>query len=166
MKEDESIRLEMHPETWFTLEDAMFESHGMPMHACSGEKQAYVFGIPVRINYNLRPAGIVEKWIPPKERFVTYEESDEGWCRFCGIGSVRRVVDCGDIRICRDLPEFQIAPGYGVRYQWATLDERVDRVGYECFDDPEYINAVKAKAIIEKKIRYYLSRKLDKGVNV
>lgn len=40
-----------------------------------------------------------ERWIPPKERFVVYEKSDEEWCRFFGIGEVvQEPVQLFDVR--------------------------------------------------------------------
>lgn len=41
----------------------------------------------------------VETWVPPQERFVRYEKSDERWARPLGIGTVeRRLQDLYDVR--------------------------------------------------------------------
>jgi hypothetical protein len=39
----------------------------------------------VVVDYGLTPTEFVG-WEFPKERFVTYEKTDEDWCRYCGIG--------------------------------------------------------------------------------
>lgn len=40
-----------------------------------------------------------EVWIPPKERFVTYEASDEAWAKPLGLGKVEtKPVDLYDVR--------------------------------------------------------------------
>ena len=51
---------------------------------------------------------LVETWVPPKTRFVTYEKRDEEWARFCGIGHVKT----------------EPAPLYDVR------DEQSELIGY------------------------------------
>lgn len=45
-----------------------------------------LLGYNIVINNNLKPTYTETKWVFPKERFVTYEESDEEWCRYFGIG--------------------------------------------------------------------------------
>lgn len=63
-------------------------------------------GIPVRFDPFLKPFEIEQpRWVFPKESFVTYESSDESWCRYFGIGYQQeaRIIE-GDIIIRHDLP--------------------------------------------------------------
>ncbi len=57
-------------------------------------------GIPIEINNNLSPT-ITEypkgSWIFPKRPFITYEPSDEEWCRYCRIGHEARGFVMGEI---------------------------------------------------------------------
>jgi hypothetical protein len=63
-------------------------------------------GIMVRFDSSLKPFGIEEsKWVFPNERFITYDKSDESWCRYFGIGRRQpaRIVD-GEIVLRQDIP--------------------------------------------------------------
>lgn len=55
-------------------------------------------GVQIIIDNDLKPTIDEGKaWIFPKEKFVTYEKSDEEWCRYFGIGRQGQGLIMGDI---------------------------------------------------------------------
>jgi len=57
------------------------------------------YGIDIKFDNKLKPTINEQKgrWIFPKERFVTYEHSDEGWCRYFKIGHEGRGLILGEV---------------------------------------------------------------------
>ena len=70
-------------------------------------------GHEVQIDHHLEPTKWLGWQFPTNEPFVTYEPSDESWCRYCGIGKELNDWVMGDIIIVhRDLsrnPKFDDA---------------------------------------------------------
>lgn len=57
-------------------------------------------GHEVQVDYSLEPTKWFEGWqFPTNEPFITYEPSDESWCRYCGIGREVKEWIVGDIVI-------------------------------------------------------------------
>jgi len=64
----------------------------------SSEQEFKIYGHKVVIDNLLVPTvDETDRWIFPKERFVIYEESDEDWCRYFGIGRQGLGVIIGEI---------------------------------------------------------------------
>lgn len=122
-----------------------------------------VMGFMVNLDRSLRPAGVIEaKWIFPDEPFITYEPSDEDWCRYFGFGyQQNRKVDTGEIVLRRNLPIYAINDDARSPVRWMASSKFVDRVGYDCFTDEHYCRAVRALEFIHNEIDKFLWRKLE-----
>lgn len=57
-------------------------------------------GKTIKIDNNLSPTVTLGQWIfPTNEPFITYEKSDESWCRYCGFGreAEKKDVQIGEV---------------------------------------------------------------------
>jgi hypothetical protein len=61
----------------------------------------------------------------------------------------------------RDLPIYAFDHEACQWPRWASSSKYVDRIGYDCFTDMDYIHAVRAVDRIHKMIGSYLQWKLD-----
>jgi hypothetical protein len=162
MEKESDITLAMHPETlhllmWSSARDGGYDQR------YGDYRRSKVFGYRINIDYCLRPAKVVEaKWVFPADPFITYEPKDEDWCRYFGYGHQQnRKIDTGEVVLRRDLPIYAFDHEACQWPRWASSSKYVDRVGYDCFTDMDYIRAVQAVDRIHKMIDSYLRWKLD-----
>jgi len=161
MEKDSDLSIALHPETLYLFEWSQMPCRMEPY----GSRMWRLLGLRAIYDYNLRPACVVDaKWIFPKDPFVTYEPSDEDWCRYFGYGHQQeRKIDTGEIVLRRDLPIYTLDHEACRPIQWVANSQYIDRVGYDGFTDMDYQHAVRAIEYIHKSIDRYLREKLRKA---
>lgn len=77
----------MHETTYQYIKDYIESNCPLPVSVQYSGEVFNLNGHVVKIDNSLKPT-INEgtDWIFPKEKFITYEKSDESWCRYFGIG--------------------------------------------------------------------------------
>jgi len=149
------IHIAIHHHTLHLFADALDRMQYMPG---AHNLPLMVYGVPVKYDCDLIPYSTTPpKWqFPQDEPFVTYEPSDESWCRYCRIGSeIPAKLTIGDIKIRRDLP-VRVLPAHSRSVMFHSLDPSVDRVGYSTMEDSDYAGACRAVEYIDKTVRRHL----------
>lgn len=136
------IQIALHPRTFDDLRWHLeMNVYGPPR----GSVIDMAYGVKLKVDYDCkeyRPA----KWVFPKERFVKYTKSDEGWCRYFGFGHEIPEQE-PELKIVRDLPLMEFEPSMR-RVRFMAWDERATSVGHD-FEDQEYVEA--ARAVVQLK---------------
>ena len=144
-----SIHIAMHPQTFHDLTYKIMERENWMLGAPQrGGMRDMMLGIEIRRDPCLN-CYIPAKWKFPKERFVTYQKSDESWCRYFGIGKEIPEV-MAEIVIRRDLPVYHFSEFEQHRYYYSD-NALSNRVGYN-FEDREYEDATRALEWIWKML--------------
>lgn len=91
------ITLYMHQTTYEYIRDNIDAFNLGTTAYISGDK-FMLNGVDIKIDNSFCPTiNESRDWIFPNERFVTYEKSDEEWCRYFGIGRQGRGFIMGEI---------------------------------------------------------------------
>lgn len=87
----------MHPTTYrYMCKNINRISTKEKIMVCDEDQNITIAGKKIVLDDRVSPTIDEGDWIFPKERFVTYEISDESWCRYFGIGKEATIYDRQD----------------------------------------------------------------------
>ena len=163
MPNKSDIEISVHPNTRCILEHSLYcQGHYPPTER--------VHGFRLVCDHEIDPYGIEgAKWIfPDGGRFVTYEPSDEVWARPLRFGSERPPrIKKGQIKLKRELPIYAFHDNThprNVRFPCFNPGKIPDfKVGYETFEDHEYVQACHAVERIDQMLVKFLTAEIGRG---
>lgn len=95
--------IKMHYSTFQLLINGILDSSRNSLSCmidCSGNGMHYIDKCEIIVDDTLKPTEFVG-WQFPQRAFITYEKTDEDWCRYFGIGKELNDWVLGDIKTSR-----------------------------------------------------------------